>query len=800
MKLRKFWPAMALAVGATAAVAAVTDGALSSDGRSIEVRTDRGTLHITPLTNDIFRVTVAPDDARGAKYLPSQAAVLKNPFGDVRVTAAQRDVTISSPTTSVVVNRKTGRVSFFDKDGRPLLQEADGLDNRGEVKTITFLNPGDQQFFGAGERGHKLNLNGDTLVMYNRQNYGYTGTDPRISQMNITMPYVASDAGYGLLVDDHNMAQLILGDTIKYVSENPPSLLSYYFINGGGDLAGTTERFTQLTGRQELPPLWTLGYITSKYGYRDQAETLGVIDTLKTRGYPVDGIVLDLYWYGKETDMGRLEWNPEQWPDPKGMLAKLRKEGVNLVPISQPYINKIGALDQYKHLTELGYLTRDAQGDPADVTTWVGEAGMFDVSNPGTRKWLWNRYHSLTEDGIAGWWGDLGEPEVHPGNIVHNNGMTARQYHNVYGNEWSRILYEGFAQAYPERRSMLLMRGGTTGLQRYNVFPWSTDVSRSWGGLEPQVRIMLGSGLSGLGYMSSDIGGFAVDPKHPTDSELYVRWLEMGTFTPMLRTHAQLKPEPYHYPEVEDISKRFIKMRYEWLPYNYTLAFENALKGLPLARPLNFNGKNTDKKYTSLSDEYLWGNDVLVAPVMKKGARSRSVLFPDGEWIDWNNPALKYKGGTKATVRAPLGTLPLFVRAGAFIPQCTKEIENTTQYDPSQLTVRYFPSGAESSYTLYDDDRTSRMSLSDGAYRLINFTGKRDGRNIYITIKTTGKEYAGMSPVINFTFEIVGVKTTPKSVSIDGKPLAKGTYTYNARTATLTFPLAYKDAASIEIR
>lgn len=800
MKLRKFWPTLALAVGATVAVAGVTDGALSSDGRSIEVRTDRGTLQITPLTNDIFRVTVAPDDARGAKYIPSQAAVLKNPFGDVRVTAAQRDVTITSPTTSVVVNRKTGRVSFFDKDGRPLLQEAEGLDNRGEVKTITFLNPGDQQFFGAGERGHKLNLNGDTLVMYNRQNYGYTGTDPRISQMNITMPYVASDAGYGLLVDDHNMARLILGDTIKYVSENPPSLLSYYFINGGGDLAGTTENFTLLTGRQELPPLWTLGYITSKYGYRDQAETLGVIDTLKTRGYPVDGIVLDLYWYGKETDMGRLEWNPKQWPDPKGMLAKLRKEGVNLVPISQPYINKIGALDQYNHLTEMGYLTHDAQGEPADVTTWVGEAGMFDVSNPGTREWLWNRYHALTEDGIAGWWGDLGEPEVHPANIVHNNGMTARQYHNVYGNEWSRILYEGFAQTYPERRSMLLMRGGTVGLQRYNVFPWSTDVSRSWGGLEPQVRIMLGSGLSGLGYMSSDIGGFAVDHKYPTDSELYVRWLQMGTFTPMLRTHAQLKPEPYNYPEVEDISRRFIKMRYEWLPYNYTLAFENAQKGLPLARPLNFNGKNTDKKYTSLSDEYLWGNDVLVAPVMKKGARSRSVLFPDGEWIDWNNPALKYKGGTKATVRAPLGTLPLFVRAGAFIPQFTKEIENTTQYDPSTLTVRYFPSAEESSYTLYDDDRTSRMSLSDGAYRLINFTGRRDGRNIDVAIKTTGKEYAGMSPVINFTFEIVGVKTAPKSVLVDGKPLAKGTYTYNARTATLTFPLAYKDAASIEIR
>lgn len=792
MKLPQIWhTSLALLAISIPTYAAIPNGALASDGKTVTVGTERGDLKITPVTNDIFRITVVPQQLNGDKYLPSQATVLKSSTAQVSVTAAPNDVTVSTPTTSAVVNRETGKITFYDKTGRLLLSEADGLDNRSNVKSISFTNPSNQHFFGAGERGHSLCLNGDTLVMYNKQNYGYTDGEARISQMNITIPYIVSDAGYGILMDDHNRATLILGETISYTSENPASLISYYFINGNGNIAGTTDNFTHLTGRQELPPLWTLGYITSKYGYHTQTETLGVIDTLQNRGYPVDGIVLDLYWYGKETDMGRLEWDKQQWPNPKAMLKELKEKGVNLIPISQPYINKIGAINNYNYLTSKGMLTHNADGTPADVTTWVGEAGMLDVSNPDTRAWLWKRYHQLTEDGIAGWWGDLGEPEVHPENIVHANGMTASQYHNIYGNEWSRILYEGFKENYPERRSMLLMRGGTTGLQRYNVFPWSTDVSRSWGGLTPQIKIMLNSGLSGLGYMSSDIGGFAVDPKHPTDSELYVRWLQMGTFTPMLRTHAQLKPEPYHYPSVENICRDFIKMRYEWLPYNYTLAYENATSGYPLARPFNFNGENTDNKYCNITDEYMWGNEVLVAPVMKKGARSRKVIFPAGEWVNWNNPRLTYKGGTSAIVQAPLNTLPLFVRKGAFIPQYTKDIDNTEQYSPDYLTIKYFPNDTESSYTLYDDDRISATSLENSAYQLITFKGIRNGKTISISLQTEGNGYHNMPSKRHLTFEIIGVASAPKKVTFGGESLSRNAWKYNASTRTVSINIDY---------
>lgn len=792
-------------LGASSLASQTNIGQYSYDGTRVKVATDRGLLSVTPLTDDIFQVYVLPE---GEPVPASKASVLSPGAENVKtsVSTFQDNVIISSPSTRVIINRKTGLVSFYDDKGNLIIAEAEGLDNTKDTKTVTFFSEVGENFYGAGERGHKLRLNGDTLVMFNRQNYGYGAGDPRISQMNITVPWVISDKGYGVLFDDHNASRLILGDSIKYVTENPASPLGYYLVNGKGTLAGATENYTRLTGRQGLPPFWSMGYITSKYGYKTQAETLGVVDTLKSKGYPVDGIVLDLYWYGKETDMGRLEWNKEQWPDHRGMLDSLRRQGVKLVAISQPYINKIGAIDNYNQLNGLGMLTKDAEGNTNDVTTWVGEAGMFDVSNPDTRAWLADRYYALTEDGIEGWWGDLGEPEVHPLTIVHNNGQTAAQYHNQYGNDWSRIIFDMWQEKYPNRRLMTLMRGGTAGLQRYNVFPWSTDVSRSWAGLQPQVNIMLNSGLSGLGYMSSDIGGFAVDPKHPTDEELYVRWLQMGTFTPTLRTHAQEKPEPYHYPKSEPISKRFIKMRYEWLPYNYTLAYENAAKGWPMVRPLDFMDPEANGRYATISDEYLWGNEVLIAPVMTKGARSRKVTFPAGStWVDWNNPRLTYKGGSTATVAAPLNTLPMFVRQGSFIPQYVLPIENTDQYDPQILTVKYFPSATEkSTYTMYEDDRKSADALSSGHYQLITFTGEREGAQTKISMSAEGV-YPGEPQVRLITVEVQNVLKAPAKVSASNgmrmpraeslKQIRQSGWCYDAATRVLSMRITFDGSA-----
>ena len=452
--------------------------------------------------------------------------------------------------------------------------------------------------------------------------------------------------------------------------------------------------------------------------------------------------------------------------------------------------------DNYNTLRDKGLLLADTTGSPQEVTIWVGEGGMFDVANPDTRRWLIDRYKQLTLDGVGGWWGDLGEPEVHPESGMHANGLTTRQYHNRYGNDWSGIIYDLFKKDFPDRRLMTMMRGGTTGLQSYSVFPWSTDVSRSWGGLAPQITIMLNSGLSGLGYMSHDVGGFAIDPAAPYDPELYVRWLQLGTFSPVLRTHSQSTAEPYCYPDQQDIILPLIKERYRWLPYNYTLAYENASQGLPLVRPLNFYTPGSPR-YDDINDEYLWGRDILVAPVLTQGATERRVIFPDGEWLDITAPDNIHHGGDTIIYPAPLNVLPLFVRAGSFIPTADYKMDNTGDYRTDRYTINYYPTSGLSTYTLYEDDLTSPSSLESGNYRLVTFSGQASDTYINIKVATTG-HIDGSADNKRLTFVVHRIMSRPASVTSGGKNV-KG-WRYDPDGHTLRFDINMRDNLDIDIR
>ena len=736
---------------------------------------DGRTATVTAMSPSIVRVD---NTAKGESIAPEQS-VLAMPTGDFSVGSNIRfsfgpdgSLHITTPLNSLV-----------DPGTR---ENNDGLTET----SLLIGEPGTWR--GGGERGHSIAMNGDTLVMYNRQNYGYTGSDPRIKQMNITMPVVLSDRGFALVFDDYAAAELILGNPVKYITESRKPV-SYYYVYGATP-AELTRNLTELTGRQPLPPMWALGYITSKYGYRTQAETEGTVDTLKQAGYPLDGIVLDLYWYGKEADMGRFEWEPEQWPDAKGMLASLKDRGVNTVAISQPYVIRDGrGAANFDSLSAAGALLRDAAGAVQPVETWVGKGGMLDVSSPRDRQWLYEQYRRLTDMGMGGWWGDLGEPEVHPESGVHANGLPTRLYHNKYGNDWSEIIAGLYESKYPDRRLMTLMRGGTTGLQRFSVFPWSTDVSRSWGGLEPQIRIMLNSGLSGLGYMASDLGGFAVGDEAYMP-ELYLRWLQLGLFSPVFRTHGTKFAEPYHYPMYEKELLQLVKDRYRWLPYNYTLAYENSTKGWPLVRPLDFHGD----KGQGTDDEFLWGRDVLVAPVLTEGARSRNVYLPGGSrWIDMNNTESVYAGGsTAAAYPAPLGTLPLFVRAGAFIPTADYSMDNTGDYRADRFTINYYPlPDVKSGYTLFDDNRMTPGTIERGQYRLIHFEGKDSAKKTTIRLSSEGT-YPGAPAVVELTFKVNCQNAAPRMVKA-GKEVLQ--YRYDPKARTLEFTVRYTPGAKTEI-
>ncbi|MBQ1725394.1 MAG: hypothetical protein II022_05945, partial [Muribaculaceae bacterium] len=379
-------------------------------------------ITVTAIEHDILRVDVVPIGASKSD-LPS---LVKD-----RPNALVPDVEILKGRDTEVMNTMTGLRVLLDKQSKCLTVISGGsyvltdLCNRDDG--IRLYHQAGQSFYGAGERGYSFNLCGDTLINYNKQNYGYVSGEARIKQMGITMPFVISSKGYGIFFDDFCKSSLYLGETgIEYKTTSPQPV-SYYIIGGQGRVENVVKNFTWLVGRQDLPPLWTLGYITSKYGYHDQRESEGVVDTLKREGYPLDGMVFDLYWYGKEQDMGRLEWDKTQWPDHRAMLRNFKKKGVNVVTISQPYVLTNGrAIDNYRELDPKGMFCKtDGTDTTQTVTIWVGQGGMFDVSNPDTRLWLRNRYKTLTDEGVTGWWGDLGEPEVHPLEIRHYNGLTA---------------------------------------------------------------------------------------------------------------------------------------------------------------------------------------------------------------------------------------------------------------------------------------------------------------------------------------------------------------------------------------
>lgn len=762
-------------------------------GETVTVTTPQGrTVTVTPYTDNIVRVSNTPAGYTSTR--PSHLDVLRPSDPECAVSRIG-DITTMTTSTGVTVriDAATGAVDI-NAGGNRAVSDTGVRTQAGGRQSISLHTIGGGHFYGAGERGHSYNLDGDTLVMYNRQNYGYTVGDPRISQMNITMPLFLASSGYAIVFDDYAAAEMVMADPIVYTTESATPI-SYYFVNSTGSLSALTSELTRLTGRQDLPPLWSLGYITSKYGYRTQAETTGVVDTLKRAGYPLDGIVLDLYWYGKEEDMGSLSWEQSQWPDHRKMLADLRQKGVNTVTISQPYILRNGrGLDNFNELDAARLMLNDSTGKTLPVTIWVGEGGMFDVSNPATRQWLRERYRTLTLDGAGGWWGDLGEPEVHPEGGVHANGLSTREYHNLYGNDWSSIIYDLYKEEFPDTRLMTLMRGGTTGLQRYSVFPWSTDVSRSWGGLKPQITIMLNSGLSGLGYMSHDVGGFAIDKEHPYDPELYVRWLQLGTFSPVLRTHAQDTAEPYKYPDHQDIILPLIKERYRWLPYNYTLAYENAATGAPLVRPLNYysGGKELD----DITDEYLWGRDVLVAPVLEQGAKSRTIVFPKGLWVDYNHPTKFYHGGDTVNYDAPLDVLPLFVRAGSFIPQADYRMDNTGDYRTDRYTINYYPYLGTSDGMIYEDNPASTSSLAKGEYSIVRLTGTATMEGIDIKAESEGT-YPGATSRKEMKFVIHLLDGKPGEVTVDGR---KARYSYDKDTSTLTVNADWDTAKPLDIK
>jgi oligosaccharide 4-alpha-D-glucosyltransferase len=741
------------------------------DGPSLVVVSDIGQVHITPVDDAAFEVHYIEN---GVKQLPSFAiADPERTVANAAVTETPASLHFAIDGLTAVVNKSPLRVSFL-KDGKSLIAEEYGYFAYETSRGFRFELDENEKILGGGQRVMGMDRRGQRMPLYNKASYGY---ETEASQMYFSVPAVLSSDKYMLIFDNSASGWLDIGSTERDVlTFEAVAGRTAYVVIAGESYPDLIENYTDVTGRQPLPPRWAFGNFASRFGYHTEKETRDVVRRFQREEIPLDAIILDIYWFGPDIKghMGNLEWDRNAWPTPEAMISDFAEQGVKTIAITEPFI--LSTSSKWQSAVDAGALAKTPTGEPRRFDFYFGNTGLVDVFDEKARQWFWKPYGMLFDQGTAATWGDLGEPEVHPGDSLHwlsDAGVeaTGDEIHNAYGHEWARMVYEKQIKNYPDMRPMILMRSGFAGSQRYAMIPWTGDVSRSWGGLKPQIELSLQMSLLGLAYTHSDLGGFAGGETF--DKEMYIRWLQYGVFQPVYRPHAQehIPAEPvFHDRETRDIVRDFINLRYRLMPYNYTLAYENSTTGMPLMRPVFFEDEN-DASLIDEKDSYLWGDAFFIAPVTDPGLTSVNTDLPAGTWFDfWDGT--RYEGAQNVDIPVTLETIPVLVRAGSFIPM-TAEIQTTRDYSSEELTLHYYADATvtHASGQMYEDDGHSRSSLESGNFELLNFDATQIADSLTFSLQRSGGTYDGMPDHREVTLIVHNWQAAVKSVNVNGQDM-----------------------------
>jgi alpha-glucosidase len=424
----------------------------------------------------------------------------------------------------------------------------------------------------------------------------------------------------------------------------------------------------------EMPPLWALGYHQCKWSYYPESVVRDLGKKFRDLKIPCDALYLDIdYMDGFRC----FTWHPQYFPDPKKMVSDLKKEGFKTVVIIDPGIKIDKDYSVFNEAMEKGYFCRRSDGPMMKGKVWPGDCYFPDFTNPEARKWWEGLFKGLIEDvGVKGVWNDMNEPAVmeipgktFPLDVRHDydgHPCSHRKAHNVYGMQMARATYEGVKKfAYPQR-PFIITRAAYSGTQRYTS-SWTGDNVASWEHLwvaNVQVQRM---NLSGMGFTGTDIGGFAEQPT----GELFARWIQLGVFHPFCRVHSSGhhgEQEPWSFgKDVTDIARKFIEIRYTLLPYIYTMYWEYIHQGTPMIKPLVYFDQD-DQQTHFRTDEFIFGNDILVCPILEPHSKGRRMYIPKGSWVNWWTGET-VQGGEEVWVDADMDTMPLFIREGACIPK-----------------------------------------------------------------------------------------------------------------------------------
>lgn len=740
-------------------------------------------LRVAFVAPDVVRVRLAPDGGFGPESSYAVAAPTAAPTAVVAEDGAD-SLVLSGGADGARVRialRPQVAVTVLDADGNEIVADDPerpmAFDSGGGAVEVSKRRPPDELYYGFGEKALPQSRHEQFMAMWNTDAPKYApGLDPLYQDIPF---FIALRGGrcYGIFFDNTWRSWFDMGksDPRRYAFGASGGELDYYVFSGGRARSPkqVLRAYAALTGRMPLPPLWALGYQQSRYSYTPAARVREIAHGFRERHIPVDVVYLDIDYM----DGFRIfTWSPTAFAEPDRLLAELRDLSIKPVTIVDPGIKVDEDWAIYRDGRSRGVYVRDAAGGELHARVWPGICAFPDFTEPAARAWFGSLYAKFLDQGVAGFWNDMDEPatfaapdpdrpvlshdarKTFPLDARHaGDGQpgTHARYHNVYGMQMARATFDGLRTLRPRQRPFVLTRAGYAGVQRYAAV-WTGDNVASWEHLALTIPMLTGLSVSGVPFVGADIGGYAGSP----DGELYARWLQAAVLTPFFRTHAETGSadrEPWSFgPDFERINRATIELRYRLLPYLYTQFAAAERDGDPIMRPLWFDHVGDSRTWLA-DDEFLAGPDLLVAPVLRVGARSRVVYFPRGaDWIDWWSGE-RHAGGSSAEIAAPLDRLPLFARAGAVIP-VAPVAQHTGETVRAPVTL--VAAVGTGSGDLYQDAGDGYDYRSGGS--ATTFIGQREGA---LDLRRSG---GGHHPGIA-AIEWLGVQDPPSDVRVDGR-------------------------------
>ncbi|HWV72194.1 MAG TPA: TIM-barrel domain-containing protein, partial [Pseudosphingobacterium sp.] len=635
------------------------------------------TVEVKVVSDEIIRVRLAPH----SQFLEDFSYAVPNADQHVAVYAFQENeetYSVSTNTVTCVVNKANFHISFQDREGQIINQDHSPMhweenpDFGGYYVYCTKVATESESFYGLGDKPTQLNLRGKRMTNWNSDTYSFSfNQDPLYRSIPF---YIGLNAGeaYGIFFDNTFKTYFDFAsevhDQTSFWSEGGE--LQYYYIHGP-HMMDVVKRYHSITGTHYLPPMWALGFHQCRWSYYPESKVIEIAEGFRKRNIPCDAIYLDIdYMDGYRC----FTWNKHYFPNPKKMIKSLADNGFKTVVIIDPGIKVDDNYWVFKEGKENKYFCRRGDDYFMEGHVWPGRCQFPDFTNPDTREWWGTLFKGLIEVGVAGVWNDMNEPAVFgrgtfPNDVRHNyDGYRGshRKAHNIYGMQMVRATYDGLKKLNHGKRPFTITRSAYAGTQRY-ASVWTGDNVATWEHLRLGVLQLQRLSVSGMPFCGTDIGGFSGEP----DGELFTRWIQFGVFSPFMRAHSAgdtREREPWSFgEELEAINKKFIELRYKLLPYIYSAFWEQTKYGFPILRPVTMI-EQEELGNIVREEEFSFGDKILVSPVVNPGQLTKRVYLPKGQWYNyWSHEQLN--GGQEHDISSPLDQMPIFIRAGAVIPE-----------------------------------------------------------------------------------------------------------------------------------